>query len=140
MKKNLFPLYIIFFGGMLFSYGQQLTYRPVNPNFGGNTFNYQFLLQSATAQNSLTAPADENQQDGQSDLDRFRDNLNNQLLSQISRSIFSDQFGGNQNLEPGTFTFGTLVVEIFETPEGLVIDILDTSNGDQTQLIVPNNN
>jgi len=140
MKKNLFLLYIIFFGGMLFSYGQQLTYSPVNPNFGGNTFNYQFLLQSATAQNSLTAPTNENQQDGQTDLDRFRDNLNNQLLSQISRSIFSEQFAGNQNLEPGTFTFGTLVVEIFETPEGLVIDILDTSNGDQTQLIVPNNN
>jgi curli production assembly/transport component CsgF len=121
------------------SFGQQLTYRPVNPNFGGDTFNYQFLLQSATVQNSLTAPSVENQEDTRSDLDRFRDNLNNQLLSQISRTLFNQQFDANAALEPGTFSFGSLIVEIFESPEGLVIDILDTSNGDQTQLIIPNN-
>jgi len=61
-------------------------------------------------------------------------------LSQISRSLFNQQFAANGQLEPGTFSFGSLIVEVFETSEGLVIDILDTSNGDQTQLIVPNNN
>ena len=35
---------------------QQLVYKPVNPMFGGDTFNYQFLLQSAQSQNSFSDP------------------------------------------------------------------------------------
>ena len=35
------------------SVGQQLTYEPINPAFGGDTFNYQWLLSSANAQNSF---------------------------------------------------------------------------------------
>ena len=139
MKQIIITTVLLSFFGIATCFSQQLTYQPVNPNFGGDTFNYQFLLQSATAQNSLTAPSTASSATPQSDLDRFRDNLNNQLLSQISRSLFNDQFAANGQLEPGTFSFGSLIVEVFETGEGLVIDILDTSNGDQTQLIVPNN-
>lgn len=139
MKQIVVTTILLSFFGIATCFSQQLTYRAVNPNFGGDTFNYQFLLQSATAQNSLTAPSVRTATDQQSDLDRFRDNLNNQLLSQISRSLFSQQFAVNGQLEPGSFSFGSLIVEIFETGEGLVIDILDTNNGDQTQLIVPNN-
>jgi len=36
------------------------------------------------------------------------------------------------------FNFGTLIVEVFPSGEGLVIDILDTSTGDQSQIIIPN--
>ena len=138
MKKLL--LIIGFFGALGFSecYSQQLVYRAVNPNFGGDTFNYQFLLQSAQAQNSFTDPQADFL-DERSELERFTENLNNQLLSQISRSLFNQQFGEDGQLSPGTFSFGSLVVEIFETTEGLVIDILDTGNGDQTQVILPSN-
>ena len=38
-------------------FGQQLTYRPVNPAFGGDTFNYNWLLNSANSQNSFTDPS-----------------------------------------------------------------------------------
>lgn len=138
MKKLL--LIISFFGVLGFSecYSQQLVYRAVNPNFGGDTFNYQFLLQGAQAQNSFTDPQTDFL-DERSELERFTENLNNQLLSQISRSLFNQQFGEDGQLSPGTFSFGSLVVEIFETTEGLVIDILDTGNGDQTQVILPSN-
>ena len=54
-------------------------------------------------------------------------------------SLFNQQFGSSGTLSPGTFSFGSLVVEIFESSEGLVIDILDTTNGDQTQVIIPGN-
>ena len=138
MKKLL--LIISFFGvlGLSECYSQQLVYRAVNPNFGGDTFNYQFLLQGAQAQNSFTDPQADFL-DERSELERFTENLNNQLLSQISRSLFNQQFGEDGQLTPGTFSFGSLVVEIFETTEGLVIDILDTGNGDQTQVILPSN-
>jgi curli production assembly/transport component CsgF len=33
---------------------QDLVYRPRNPAFGGDTFNYQWLLNSAESQNTFT--------------------------------------------------------------------------------------
>lgn len=138
MKKLLLITIAFVALGTTQSFGQKFVYRPVNPNFGGDTFNFQFLLQSAQVQNSFTAPTQNNQQNPQSDLDQFTQNLNNQLLSQISRSAFANQFGVNGELEEGTFNFGSLVVEIFPSVNGLVVDILDTATGDQTQIIIPN--
>lgn len=141
MKKVILSLCVICCFGISEAYAQQFVYRPVNPFFGGDTFNYQFLLQSAQAQNSFSDPnAIDTLDDERSDLDRFTENLNSQLLNQISRTLFTQQFGTNGQLQPGTFTFGTLVVEIFDSTEGLVIDILDTGTGDQTQVIIPGNN
>lgn len=134
MKKI---LVILFLGIGSASFAQQFSYKPLNPAFGGDTFNYNWLLSSATAQNQLTAPA--NVRDQQSDLERFGENLNSQILSQLSRTLLSQQLGGIGDItEEGTFTFGTLTVEVFESLEGLVINILDTSNGEQTQVVVPN--
>ncbi len=116
------------------SFGQQLVYKPVNPAFGGDTFNHQWLLAAANAQNSFKDPDEE--RDDQTELERFADDLNRQLLGQLSRSLFSTQLG--DGLQPGTFNFGSLSLEIFESGEGLVINILDTSTGEQTQIIVPN--
>jgi curli production assembly/transport component CsgF len=70
-------------------------------------------------------------------LQGFTDNLNRQLLNRISSELFSQQFG-NDELQPGTFTFGSLEVEIAEGVTGLIINILDTTTGEQTQIIVPN--
>ncbi|RNC87325.1 MAG: curli assembly protein CsgF [Winogradskyella sp.] len=139
MKKILIIFGFIFTAGVMESHSQQLVYRATNPFFGGDTFNYQFLLQSAQAQNSFTGD-DTNLRDERSDLERFTENLNNQLLNQLSRSLFNQQFGTDGELRPGTFAFGSLVLEIFDSTEGLVIDILDTTNGDQTQVIIPGGN
>jgi len=136
MKKLLICIGIFISFGMSEAFSQQLVYRPMSPFFGGDTFNYQFILQSAQAQNGFTG-ANDDPFGRQSDLERFTENLNSQLLSQISRTLFTQQFGRDGELRPGTFTFGTLSLEIFESAEGLVIDILDTSNGDQTQVILP---
>lgn len=131
--KNLLSILLLFFTMQLFS--QQLVYTPKNPNFGGNTFNYQWLLSSAESQNTFTDPNEQEQQQ-QSDLEQFTDNLNSQLLNLVSRSLFSQQFedGG---LTPGTYTFGSLSIEIFPSAEGLVISILDIETGEQTQVIIP---
>ncbi|MDN3724624.1 curli assembly protein CsgF [Aequorivita sp. SDUM287046] len=119
------------------SFAQQFSYTPLNPAFGGDTFNYNWLLSSATSQNKLTAPV--NPRDQLSELEQFGSNLNRQLLSQISRILLQQQLGGLGNFDQeGTFTYGTLNVEIYQSDEGLVINILDTSNGEETQVIVPN--
>lgn len=135
MKTTIITLFVAFVVTSVSA--QQFVYRPINPFFGGDTFNYQQLLGSAQAQNGFTAP--QNAADQQSDLERFGDNLNNQILSQISRTLTQQQLDSIGDLtEPGTFTFGTLAVEVFESGEGLIINILDTTNGEETQVIVPN--
>ena len=42
---------LTFIAGIFYGKSQQLVYKPVNPAFGGDTFNYQWLLSSAEAQN-----------------------------------------------------------------------------------------
>jgi len=132
MKLSLFFFFFIF---TCVGFAQQLTYKPVNPNFGGDTFNYQFLLSSAQAQNSFTDPKS-NSGNEETELERLNGDLNRQLLSQISRQLFNSEFG--DDLTEGTFNFGSLSLEIFDTGNGLVINILDTTTGEQTQIVIPN--
>ena len=49
-------IYLLFLLIGLNCFSQQFSYEPKNPAFGGDTFNYQWMLSSATSQNSLTAP------------------------------------------------------------------------------------
>lgn len=130
--KSFISIVIFFITGITFS--QQLVYKPVNPAFGGDTFNHQWLLAAANAQNSFKDPEADDKQ--KSEIESFAESLNRQLLSQISRSLLTSQLG--EGLQEGTFNFGTLAIEIYETGEGMVINILDTTTGEETQIIVPN--
>ena len=119
--------------------GQALVYHPVNPSFGGNTFNYSWMLSSAQAQDrmkdptaaktTITAANDPNS------LTSFSQSLQNQLLSQLSRSLFTKQFG-EQGLQEGTFQFGDLQVVIVNGSTGVNIQITDGKGG-QTTVTVP---
>ncbi len=132
MKKIL--LFLLLFSGLAVS-AQDLVYTPKNPAFGGDTFNYQWLLSSAQAQNSFKAP--QNDRENLSELEQFTESLNRQLLSEVSRNLFYNQFGEGK-LTEGRYTFGSLAIDIYPSEDGLVIDILDTNTGDQTQITIPN--
>ena len=95
------------------------------------------MLNSANSQKSFEDPdANSSSRANESELERFSENLNRQLLSQLSRSLFDTQLGNG--LEEGSFTFGSLALDIYDSAEGLVVNILDTSNGEETQIIIPN--
>jgi curli production assembly/transport component CsgF len=135
--KNLktFSMFLwIFLPISLFS--QEIVYKPQNPAFGGDTFNYQWLLSSAEAQNSYKEKSAFSSGQ-QSDIDSFTESLNRQLLNKITSDLFREQFGSGE-LTEGTYMFGSLVLEISPTSDGLLINILDTQTGDQTQIIIPN--
>ncbi len=114
---------------------QEIVYKPINPNFlGGNPYNGAWLLSNAEAQNvheESTSLYEE-----QSEIDQFTESLNRQLLNSLSRDLFQQEFG-DEGLTTGTYTFGSLVVDIIPTAGGLSIDIFDTSTGEQTQIIIP---
>ena len=147
--KTYLTLFTCFFVG--FSLAQDLVYKPKNPAFGGDTFNYQWMLSSAEAQNLLKDPEAEKGFGQKSELERFKDNLNSQLLSYLSRELFNNQYGTGtngsgagtggieENSQNGVYTFGSLSVEIYSSNLGLVINILDIITGEETQVIIPGN-
>ena len=114
---------------------QDLVYKPKNPAFGGDTFNYQWMASSAESQNKFTDKSIVRVE--QTELERFTASLNSLLLSQISSSLFKQQFG-NDGIKIGSYTFGSLSVEVYPSSGGLTVDILDTKTGGQTQVIIPN--
>jgi len=122
--KNIF--FFLFLGVSSYCFSQQLVYTPKNPAFGGDPFNYTWLLNSANAQNQF-----EDSQLGLDGLEGFDSLLDDQLFN---------QFGGNQDIpQEGTSRDGDLEYDVYQSTEGLVINILDITTGEQTQIIVPNN-
>jgi curli production assembly/transport component CsgF len=120
----------------LTAFSQQLVYEPVNPAFGGDTFNYQWLLSSAQAQNTLEEPQSRSLGLGGNSLSDFESNLNRQILNQLSREVLDEIFGEG-DLQDGQFEFGTLQINIESQPDGVNIDIVNSQDGSQTNILVP---
>jgi len=136
MKKLNVFITIILLSLPCFLFSQSLVYKPINPFFGGDTFNYQQLLASANAQNDFKEDTSNNFNTS-SELENFTETLNRQLLNSLSRDLFTQEFGESA-LTVGTYVFGTLVIDITPSTGGLSVNILDTSTGEQTQITIPN--
>jgi curli production assembly/transport component CsgF len=123
MKTIITTLFLI---ASSYGFAQQLVYTPVNPAFGGDPFNYTWLLNSANAQNSF---------DDSTGLAGFEglNDLTNNLDSQ-----FGNQFGQNNTPPLGTSTEGDFEYEVFESTAGLVINVLNIVTGEASQIIIPN--
>ncbi len=134
--KTKYILSLILLVAFLTIDAQEIVYRPINPSFlGGNPYNAGWLLSNADAQNDFQE--DTTGFEEKSELEQFTESLNRQLLNQLSRDLFQQEYG-DSGLTTGTYTFGSLVVEIIPTTGGLSIDIFDTDTGEQTNIIIPN--
>ncbi|MFY1047703.1 curli assembly protein CsgF [Chryseobacterium sp. GP-SGM7] len=129
-------IFLIFLSGTCLIKSQQLVYKPINPAFGGDTFNYQWLLSSASAQNQFDDNKISNLLGNSSSLDSFTQSLNRQVLSQLSSKLFQDQFGSGV-IQPGNYLFGSLYLQITATAQGTMISILDTNTGEQSEIVIP---
>jgi len=126
-------------GCFLEASAQQLVYKPINPAFGGDTFNYSWLLSSAQAQDSTVDPSKSTTSSSfqrATSIETFQQQLNSQLLSQLSRNLVTSQFG-EEGLDDGTYNIGSLEVDVTTTTEGVSISILDSNTGESTQVIIP---
>lgn len=133
MKTISLLFFTLLFLLSLESSAQQLNYRPVNPNFGGNYLNYSWLLSSANSQNSFD-DQDSNAGFNSSAIASFSDNIKRQVLNQLTRSLFNNE-GGAGN-EEGTFELGGLIITIEDIRGGSVITIIDSETGESTEIIL----
>lgn len=124
MMKSI--ILFIFLTATSYCFGQQLVYTPINPSFGGDTFNYTWLLNSANSQNPFK---DENQFGGLDRLDRLTSGLG---------GGFGGKYGNDELPPMGVSSAGDFQYEVFDSEGGLVINILNVVTGEASQIIVPN--
>lgn len=113
----------------------EMVYRPVNPGFGGNPFNGDYLLGTATAQDDF----EHERKDSRSSLstqEQFVRTLQSRLLSALSGQVTEAIFG-EQPLDEGTFRFDDQVVSFTRGLETIEVDILNEATGERTQIAVP---
>jgi len=118
---------------------QDFTYQPKNPAFGGNVLNYNWMLSSANAQNTIEAPEQDDpfsSRFNRDPLTDFQENLNRQILNQLSRNLVSNQFG-EEGLEEGSYQIGNFQIDVTEELDGISVQILDSGTGDQTSVFIP---
>ena len=72
--------------------GTELTYQPVNPNFGGSALNGTHLLNSAQAQNNYKDP-DAYSYERPSELERLTSALESRLIGQLLADVGSGNTG-----------------------------------------------
>lgn len=116
---------------------QQLIYRPTNPAFGGNPYNYQWLMSSANTQNQHKESSSSRfQRDPLAD---FQQSLQRQILSELTRNLVRDKFGENFDYtKQNSFEFGEFSIEVVPGIDGVTIRIFNILSGEQTSITIPN--
>lgn len=121
----------------------ELTYMPVNPNFGGSPLNGSFLLNEATVNNSqfLTNPANKQgtahtsaqTSSQQQIIQELQQAAVNSVLSEVAAQISQ----GLRTQQSGTYTIGGEIIS-FQTAGSVInISITDAATGGVTKIQIP---
>ncbi len=112
-----------------FTQSSELIYQAVNPNFGGNALNGNFLMSVANSQNTYTDPdRRESSYERPSDIDRFTSSLQSRLLSQLLTDLGEDNTG---SLITDDFS-----IDIIDESGNLTIIIEDLFTNERTEIEV----
>ena len=113
---------------------QELVYEPINPSFGGDSFNSSHLLGIANAQNDYRDP--DQQKNAASQSEQFVRQLQSRLLSSLAGEVNEAIFGDNPQ-DSGTITFGDQIIEFYRGLDSVQLTITDLTTGAITEIEVP---
>jgi curli production assembly/transport component CsgF len=122
------------------SNAQELVYTPVNPSFGGSSFNSSHLLSIAEIDRPDPPSSGGGAglgRNGTTQTDFFVRQLESRILSQLSRDITDAIFGADA--EPsGTFSFNQTQLSFETLLDGTIqVEITDLVSGSTTLIEVP---
>jgi len=127
--QGLFLAIVCFVFSQWTAFAGELIYRPINPAFGGNPYNYSWLMESANAQNEFK---------DKDPLEDFEDTLKKRILTTLAGRIVDAAFGKyGDALEAGEYQFGDYNISISTEGGGINVDIFDQGNGATTTVSVP---
>lgn len=111
------------------SWGGNMVFQFVNPNFGGNPNNGSFLLNEANAQNSYKDPNGYDfDTSTPSPLDNFTSVIQSQLLGNLMGNISQGK--------PGRLATKDFIVDVKNTDGRLTMNILDRTTGKSSTIEV----
>jgi curli production assembly/transport component CsgF len=115
-----------------------LTYTPINPSFGGNSFNSAHLLGLANAQNEPKRKADEAaaQARTKTNADRFVQVLQSRLYSSLAQQVSEAIFGEGSQPE-GRIKFDDQEISWVNTGTEIQLLVTDASTGQVTEIVIP---
>ena len=112
---------------------QQLVYKPINPSFGGDPQNGNWLMTYAQLQDVTEDPS---ASESSSAIDDFSESLQRSILNQLSREI-TESIYGEEGLTEGSYEFGDFSISITEALDGVNIVIFDIITGNETSIFIP---
>ncbi|WP_372625040.1 curli assembly protein CsgF [Arsukibacterium sp.] len=105
----------------------ELVYTPINPSFGGNPLNGNFLLQKAQSQNSFSE-----ERPTLSFVDKFQEALERNIINSLTRRI------ADGDLVDGIYNTGEFLVEITTGTDGsVIVNITNLDTGEVTIITIP---
>ena len=113
-----------------------LVYTPINPSFGGSSFNGGWLLSSAQAQNKFREPVKKWTMPETDPIADFKKTLNRQLLYSLSRKIIDAAFG-EEGFESGHYNLEDYTIDVSSGLDGIKVILTDSLTGNQTTIEVP---
>lgn len=107
----------------------ELTYTPINPNFGGNPLNSSHLLGVANAINDYSPPS--------SDFD-FGDDTSalDQLAASLESRLIGELLGDVGNGNSGQLETSDFILNIVDDSGQLTVQIVDKSTGESSEIQV----
>lgn len=108
----------------------ELVYTPVNPAFGGNPLNGTWLLNNAQSQNDHEDPSIKSRTGitGMSALERFTNQLESRLLSQLMDNI--------SNGNTGSMSTDAFIINVIDDSGMLTIQVTDRATGQVSEIRV----
>lgn len=109
----------------------ELRYKPINPSFGGDSFNGSYLLSVADANNHYKEPRED-----YNSLDNFSRTITSSLLSRISTEIADAIYGENAQ-DTGSFLVGDTRIDFNRDGGQIIVNINDLLSGASTKVEIP---
>lgn len=126
LKRSLIASSLAVFGwfGSSASWGTELVYYPINPNFGGNPLYGPGLMHSAEAQNKHKDPSMDRDRlipglQETSALDNFNRMLENSILNRLSASAVNAIIG-TDGFQPGIITTENFTILVTDLGNGML--------------------
>lgn len=139
--KTLYTILILFLLSLAGNQvkAQDFVFTFTNPAFGGNPYNYSWLMESADKQNKYKGEEEADSDDLSDDpLTSFQTDLGYSIIGSLTDKIDQEIIGSNNSLTPGQYEVGNYNIRITERGSGLNVSITDQLTGNSTTMFIPN--
>lgn len=114
-----------------------LLYKPVNPSFGGDSFNSNHLQGLAASQNQYKESSSSSS--SQSTTERFLSMLESRLYSSLASQVAEAIFGDNAQ-PTGTLVFDDQQITFVNDGTSIRLTVTDFTTGQVTNIVIPSLN